>query len=87
MHLPHLPDRDLGRNHGERPRKNSLSYKSEPGVEVGDLFMSLNHTCRLNAIKPFDYLVALARHLKELAANPDRWLPWTYADTVASNTI
>lgn len=48
--------------------------------------MSLIHTCRLNAINPFDYLVALARHPKEVTANPDRWLPWTYAETVASET-
>jgi len=29
-------------------RKNSLSYKTERGAQVGDLFMSLIHTRRLN---------------------------------------
>ena len=29
-------------------RKNSLFYKTENGAEVGDLFMSLIHTCELN---------------------------------------
>ena len=67
-------------------RKNSLSYKTERGAQVGDLFMSLIHTCRLNAINPFKYLVALARHPAEVARDPDRWLPWTYADTLASDT-
>jgi transposase len=28
-------------------RKNSLFYKTENGAEVGDLFMSLIHTCHL----------------------------------------
>jgi hypothetical protein len=67
-------------------RKNSLSYKTKRGAWVGDLFMSLIHTCRLNAINPFEYLLALARHRTQVARNPDQWLPWTYADTVASDT-
>ena len=67
-------------------RKNSLSYKTQRGARVGDLFMSLIHTCRLNGINPFEYLVALARYPAEIARNPDRWLPWTYAETLASDT-
>jgi transposase len=67
-------------------RKNSLSYKTKRGAWVGDLFMSLIHTCRLNAINPFEYLVALARHRTQVARSPDQWLPWTYADTVACDT-
>ena len=37
-------------------RKNSLFYKTRNGARVGDLFMSLIHTCELNAAGPFDYL-------------------------------
>ncbi len=59
-------------------RKNSMSYKTERGAEVGDLFMSLIHTCRLNDQNPFDYLLALARHRREVAAHPEDWLPWNY---------
>ena len=40
-------------------RKNSLFYKTENGAEVGDLFMSLIHTCELNDANPFDYLTEL----------------------------
>jgi hypothetical protein len=29
---------------------------------VGDLFMSLIHTCELNKVNPFDYLTELLRH-------------------------
>jgi hypothetical protein len=51
-------------------RKNSLFYKTENGAEVGDLFMSLIHTCELNGVNPFDYLIALQKHAEELAKHP-----------------
>lgn len=59
-------------------RKNSLSYKTLNGAQTGDLFMSLIHTCRLNRINPFAYLLAIATHAKEVASNPAAWLPWNY---------
>ena len=65
-------------------RKNSLSYKTERGAQVGDLFMSLIHTCRLNRVNPFEYLVALVRQAKEVSAHPDHWLPWNYLETQAT---
>ena len=37
-------------------RKNSLFYKNRNGAQMGDLFMSLIHTCELNGADPFDYL-------------------------------
>lgn len=67
-------------------RKNSLSYKTAKGAEVGDLFMSLIHTCRLNNANPFDYLLELARHPREVAGHPEAWLPWNYRATLAANT-
>ena len=57
-------------------RKNSLFYKTENGAEVGDLFMSLIHTCELNDVNPFDYLTELQKHPEELAKNPAAWMPW-----------
>jgi len=51
-------------------RKNSLFYKTENGAEVGDLFMSLIHTCELNGVNPFDYLTELQKHAEELARSP-----------------
>jgi transposase len=58
--------------------KNALFYKTLNGARVGDLFMSLIHTCELNGANPFDYLTELLRHPAELAANPSRWMPWNY---------
>jgi hypothetical protein len=63
-------------------RKNSLFYKTENGAEVGDLFMSLIHTCELNDANPFDYLTELQKHAAELARNPAAWMPWNYRRTL-----
>jgi len=65
-------------------RKNSLSYKTQNGAQVGDLFMSLIHTCRLNGANPFDYLTTLQRHASAVKTNPGQWLPWNYLQTLAS---
>ena len=48
-------------------RKNALFYRTLNGAGVGDLFMSLIHTCELNGANPFDYLTELQRHAAELA--------------------
>ncbi len=64
-------------------RKNSLFYKTENGAEVGDLFMSFIHTCELNGVNAFDYLIQLQKHAEEVAKNPSAWMPWNYRDTLA----
>ena len=64
-------------------RKNALFYRTLHGSEVGDLFMSLIHTCELNDANPFDYLTELQRHARELAAHPSAWMPWNYRETLA----
>jgi transposase len=67
-------------------RKNSLFYKTEHGAYIGDLFMSLIHTCHLSQINPFDYLVNLQRYSAEVFKNPGNWLPWTSQQTLAALT-
>jgi hypothetical protein len=47
-------------------RKNALFYKTMNGARVGDLFMSLIHTCELNKVNPFDYLT-------ESSGIPRKW--------------
>ena len=63
-------------------RKNSLFYKTMNGAAVGDLFMSLIHTCELNGANPFEYLTELQRHAEELRTNPSAWMPWNYRQTL-----
>lgn len=63
-------------------RKNAMFYKTLNGASVGDLYMSLIHTCELNDVNPFDYLTELQRHRTELAQTPADWMPWSYRDTL-----
>jgi hypothetical protein len=46
---------------------------------VGDLFMTLIHTCQLCGANSFDYLTKLQRHAPELVAKPAEWMPWNYS--------
>ena len=59
-------------------RKNSLFYKTPGGAYVGDLFMSLIHTCNLCRSNPFEYLKALQENSSLLCNNPEKWMPWNY---------
>ena len=63
-------------------RKNALFYRTPNGAHVGDLFMSLIHTCELAGANPFDYLTTLQRHGDDLATKPTAWMPWNYRETV-----
>jgi len=64
-------------------RKNSMSYKTLNGARVGDIYMSLIHTCELNQVNPFEYLVALQEHSQQVAKDPSRWLPWNHTQALA----
>jgi hypothetical protein len=63
-------------------RKNSYFYKTARGAHVGDMFMSLIHTTELMNANPFNYLTELLKHAKDVARNPERWMPWNYRETV-----
>lgn len=63
-------------------RRNSLFYKTLNGAEVGDLYMSLIHTCELNGENPVTYLTELLRHANELSVKPADWMPWNYRMTL-----
>ena len=85
-----VPGAPLDNNIAERAlkksilhRKNSLFYKNRNGAQMGDLFMSLIHTCELNHVNPFDYLNELQRHAEELKQTPSEWMPWNYRETLA----
>ncbi len=63
-------------------RKNALFYKTLNGAQVGDLFMSLIHTCELCEANPFEYLTELQKHATELANQPTKWTPWNYRENL-----
>jgi transposase len=87
----HQPGAPLDNNLCERAlklavlhRKNALFYRTINGAQVGDLFMSLIHTCQLNGVNSFDYLVDLLRHAARVAASPREWMPWCYQATLST---
>ena len=59
-------------------RKNALFYKTQHGAKVGDLFMSLIHTCQLEGINPLKYLEWLLKNASDLEKAPETYLPWHY---------
>jgi transposase len=63
-------------------RRNALFYKTLHGAAVGDLFMSLIHTCELNGANPFHYLTELLRHAEALKQKPTEWMPWNYREAL-----
>jgi hypothetical protein len=69
-----------------RHRRNSLFYKTRHGAHVGDVFMSLIHTCELCGANPFDYLTELEHHADKAGVNPQHWMPWNYRHTLTATT-
>ena len=67
-----------------RHRNNSLFYKTMRGANVGDLYMSLIHTCYFSAADPVDYLTQLQRNQDRVTATPADWMPWNYRQQLAS---
>lgn len=63
-------------------RKNALFYRTEHGAEVGDIFMSVFHTCRLAGVNIYDYLIHLQTHADQVQRNPADWLPWNHLETL-----
>jgi transposase len=65
-------------------RKNSMFYKTENGAHVGDLFMSLIHTCQMAGENPFDYLTQLLKNGWRIKEAPENWMPWNYQEYLSS---
>lgn len=59
-------------------RKNALFYKTSRGAHVGDVFMTLIHTCEFCGANPFEYLTELDRHAAAASEHPQHWMPWNY---------
>ena len=86
-----LPGAPLDNNICERAlkkailhRKNAYFYKTANGAQMGDMFMSLIHTCELNKVNPFEYLTALQKHAGAVAVSPGDWLPWNYQEALSN---
>jgi transposase len=87
----HVPGAPLDNNIVERAlkkailhRKNSYFFKTENGAHVGDIFMTIIETCRLNQANPFDYLSSIQKHFGEFIKNISIWMPWNYQKALDS---
>lgn len=65
-------------------RKNAMFFRSLLGAYVGDMFMSIIHTCSLMKVNPLDYMVALQTYSRRVFAAPGRWMPWNYQNAIAA---
>lgn len=65
-------------------RKNSLFYRTENGAAAADIYLSIIHTCELNQVPAFPYLVALLKNADLVLKNPEEWLPWKYKASLAA---
>ena len=68
-------------------RKNSMFYKTQNGARVGDMYMSLIHTCELNGAAPFDYLNQLQLNAGQIADQPAQWMPWNYREKQRASNV
>lgn len=66
----------------KRHVKNSLFYLTPWGALVGDMFMSIIHTCVLAGESPYDYLVAIQTHQAAVLKTPRDWMPWNYRESI-----
>jgi len=46
--------------------------------------MSLIQTCNAAGENPFDYLLTLHKNPKNVAENPENWLPWNFRQALSS---
>ena len=90
----HVPGIPLDNNRMEgvlklviRNRKNAMFFKTLAGAAIGDVLTSLIATCHLNAINPFEYLIALQRYRKSVRLAPQQWLPWNYSRAAAEVVV
>jgi hypothetical protein len=68
-------------------RKNSLFFKTQHGANVGDLFMSIIHTCNLAGVNAFEYLNELEDHAPAVCRHPQLWMPWNYTQQLTNANV
>jgi len=64
-------------------RKNAYFFRTQKGASVADVCMSLIQTAEMSHKNPLHYLTSLLKHREQVAASPERWLPWNYEKTLA----
>ena len=68
-------------------RKNHFFFKSTVGAAVADVIMSLIATVSKAGVNLFEYMCDLQHYHKEVKAEPEKWLPWVYEQTIESKKL
>jgi hypothetical protein len=63
-------------------RKSSLFYKTLEGARFASYVQSALYSAAQNDINPCGYMVALLENEAAVIANPKKWLPWVYQETL-----
>lgn len=81
-----VPDAPLDSNTVERAlklmirqRHNSLFFANTYSAQIASALTSVIATAAEAGVNVLDYLVALQDNAAAVMANPERWLPWNYA--------
>lgn len=61
-----------------RNRNNAYFYKTLKGARIGDIMMSIMHTCQGTNVNMVEYLVACYDNREAVAKDPTAWFPWNY---------
>ena len=54
---------------------------------IGGVLTSIIYTCALSGINPLHYLIALQENKSQIVKEPEKWLPWTYQETLATLSL
>jgi hypothetical protein len=70
-----------------RGRRTWLFYKTEYGAMIGGVLTSIIYTCVLSGINPLHYLIALQEYKNLVVKEPEKWLPWSYQDSISALSL
>lgn len=68
-----------------RNRKSSMFYRTIYSANIGGMLTSMIYTCDLAGKNPHHYLTELQHHKEAVLAEPEKWLPWNYQETMAAS--
>ena len=68
-------------------RKNSLFFKTKYSAAVLSGLTGITKTCWENGINPYAYLNWIQENYKQVAATPEKYLPWCYNQYIDSKNF
>lgn len=63
-------------------RKSSMFYKTLKGAELAGFIQTAFYSAAQNGVNPYEYMLCVLKHKKQVLKNPADWLPWKYHKTI-----